>query len=122
MDFVYPDADKDETADTTESSVAYLYDFGRLSGINTATTAYTITYDTFGNMVSVSAGGNVLATYIIAFAVLLDCYPSSDIHSSFNQFEYIIGNHISITQFIYFNMGSSCIDILCDTKKRISVW
>ena len=60
---VYLDADKDETADTTESSVAYLYDSGRLSGINTATTAYTITYDTFGNMVSVSAGGNVLATY-----------------------------------------------------------
>ena len=48
---------------TTESSVAYLYASGRLSGINTATTAYTITYDTFGNMVSVSAGGNVLATY-----------------------------------------------------------
>lgn len=63
VDFVYPDADKDGTADTTESSVAYLYASGRLSGINTATTAYTITYDTFGNMVSVSAGGNVLATY-----------------------------------------------------------
>ena len=60
---VYLDADKDGTADTTESSVAYLYASGRLSGINTATTAYTITYDTFGNMVSVSAGGNVLATY-----------------------------------------------------------
>lgn len=90
--------------------------------INTATTAYTITYDTFGNMVSVSAGGNVLATYIIAFAVLLDCSPSSDMHSSFNQFEHIIGNYISITQFIYFYMRSTCIDILCDTKKRISVW
>ena len=63
---VYLDADKDETADTTESSVAYLYASGRLSGINTATTAYTITYDTFGNMVSVSAGGNVLATYTYA--------------------------------------------------------
>ncbi|MBQ3598908.1 MAG: RHS repeat protein [Clostridia bacterium] len=60
---VYLDADKDETADTTESSVAYLYASGRLSGINTATTAYTITYDAFGNMVSVSAGSNVLATY-----------------------------------------------------------
>ncbi len=60
---VYLDADKDDTADTTESSVAYLYASGRLSGINTATTAYTISYDTFGNMVSVSAGGNVLATY-----------------------------------------------------------
>ena len=56
------DADKDGVADTTESSVAYLYASGRLSGINTATTAYTIAYDTFGNMVSVSAGGNVLAT------------------------------------------------------------
>ena len=43
--------------------MAYLYASGRLSGINTATTAYTIAYDTFGNMVSVSAGGNVLATY-----------------------------------------------------------
>lgn len=63
---VYLDADGDETADTTESSVAYLYASGRLSGINTATTAYTITYDTFGNMVSVSAGGNVLATYTYA--------------------------------------------------------
>ncbi len=60
---VYLDADKDDVADTTESSVAYLYASGRLSGINTATTAYTITYDIFGNMVSVSAGGNVLATY-----------------------------------------------------------
>jgi len=60
---VYLDADKDGVTDTTESSVAYLYASGRLSGINTATTAYTITYDTFGNMVSVSAGGNVLATY-----------------------------------------------------------
>ncbi len=59
---VYLDADKDNALDSTESSVAYLYASGRLSGINTATTAYTITYDTFGNMVSVSAGGNVLAT------------------------------------------------------------
>ena len=90
--------------------------------INTATTAYTITYDTFGNMVPVSAGGNVLSTYIIAFAVLLDCSPSSDMHSSFNQLKYIIGNYISITQFICFNMGSAGIDILRDTKKRISVW
>lgn len=60
---VYLDTDKDGVTDTTESSVDYLYASGRLSGINTATTAYTITYDTFGNMVSVSAGGNVLATY-----------------------------------------------------------
>ena len=60
---VYLDADKDGVTDTTESSVAYLYASGRLTGINTATTAYTITYDAFGNMVSVSAGGNVLATY-----------------------------------------------------------
>ena len=119
---VYLNSDKDGVADTTESSAAHLYASGRLSGINTATTAYTITYDTFGNMVSVSAGGNVLATYIIAFAVLLDCSPSSDMHSSFNQFENIIGNYISITQFIYFNMGSAGIDILCDTKERISVW
>ena len=56
--FVYPDADKGGTADTAESSVAYLYASGGLSGINTATTAYTITYDTFGNMVPVSAVGN----------------------------------------------------------------
>ena len=60
---VYLDTDRDGVTDTTESSVAYLYASGRLSGINTATTAYTITYDAFGNMVSVSAGGNVLATY-----------------------------------------------------------
>ncbi len=60
---VYLDADKDDTADTTESSVAYLYASGRLSGINTATTAYTISYDTFGNMVSVYAGYHLLAAY-----------------------------------------------------------
>ena len=60
---VYLDVDGDGVTDTTESSVAYLYSSGRLSGINTATTAYTVAYDDFGNMVSVSAGGNVLATY-----------------------------------------------------------
>ena len=49
---VYLDVDGDGVTDTTESSVAYLYSSGRLSGINTATTAYTVAYDTFGNMVS----------------------------------------------------------------------
>ena len=63
---VYLDSVKNDVLDSSESSVAYLYAFGRLSGINTATTAYTITYDAFGNMVSVSAGGNVLATYTYA--------------------------------------------------------
>ncbi|MBR2914309.1 MAG: hypothetical protein IKC06_00675 [Clostridia bacterium] len=47
---VYLDADGDNVAETTESGMAYLYSSGRLSGINTATTAYTITYDTFGNI------------------------------------------------------------------------
>ena len=63
---VYLDSVNNDVLDSSESSVAYLYASGRLSGINTATTAYTITYDTFGNMVSVSAGSNVLATYTYA--------------------------------------------------------
>ncbi|MBQ9847906.1 MAG: RHS repeat protein, partial [Clostridia bacterium] len=60
---VYLDADKDGVADTAEPAVEYLYANNRLSGIQTATTGYTLTYDAFGNMLSVKAGDNVLATY-----------------------------------------------------------
>ena len=42
---VYLDTDKDGIADTAEAQVAYLYANNRLSGIDTATTDYTLTYD-----------------------------------------------------------------------------
>ena len=62
---VYLDADKDGVLDTAEASVEYVYDqiTSRLSGITTATTAYTLTYDVFGNPKTVKAGNNTLATY-----------------------------------------------------------
>ncbi len=60
---VYLDSDKDGVVDTSESSVSYLYTNNRLTDIDTTATAYTIAYDAFGNMISVSAGSNVLATY-----------------------------------------------------------
>ncbi|MBQ9847456.1 MAG: hypothetical protein IJO64_00155 [Clostridia bacterium] len=50
-------------ADTAEPAVEYLYANNRLSGIQTATTDYTLTHDAFGNMLSIKAGANTLATY-----------------------------------------------------------
>ena len=60
---VYLDADEDGIADTAEAQVSYLYANNRLSGIDTATTDYTLTYDIWGNIVSVKAGDYTLATY-----------------------------------------------------------
>ncbi|MBR6783658.1 MAG: RHS repeat protein, partial [Clostridia bacterium] len=60
---VYLDADKDGIADTAEAQVAYLYANNRLSGIDTATTDYTLTYDAFGNVLTIKAGNYTLATY-----------------------------------------------------------
>ena len=60
---VYLDADKDGIPDTAEAQVAYLYANNRLSGIDTATTDYTLTYDSFGNVLTIKAGNYVLATY-----------------------------------------------------------
>ena len=57
------DTDKDRVKDTYEYAVEYLYAQNRLSGIDTGTTEYTLTYDIFGNMLSVKAGENTLATY-----------------------------------------------------------
>ena len=52
------------SAVTNAESVEYTYDGAhRLSKINTETTEYTFTYDSFGNSTSVSAGDNTLATY-----------------------------------------------------------
>lgn len=46
------------------SSISYTYDSrDRLTAITTATAVYGFTYDAFGNMLSVSVGGSVLATY-----------------------------------------------------------
>ncbi len=63
---VYLDNDKDGVCDAYEPAVSYLYVQNRLSGINTSTTAYTLTYDSFGNTVAVKAGDNTLATYTYA--------------------------------------------------------
>ncbi len=60
---VYLDADEDGVIDTTEASVLYLYAQNRLAGIKTATTEYSLNYDAFGNLRSIWAGGNTLATY-----------------------------------------------------------
>ncbi|MBQ3011166.1 MAG: DNRLRE domain-containing protein, partial [Oscillospiraceae bacterium] len=60
---VYLDGDKDGYPDTNEAAVEYLYAQNRLSGIETATTEYTLTYDTFGNLKTVKAGNKTLATY-----------------------------------------------------------
>ena len=60
---VYLDSDEDGIADTAEAQVAYLYANNRLSGIDTATTDYTLTYDTFGNVLTIKAGNYTLATY-----------------------------------------------------------
>ena len=60
---VYLDSDKDGVPDTAEAQVAYLYANNRLSGIDTATTDYTLTYDAFGNVLTIKAGNYVLATY-----------------------------------------------------------
>ncbi len=60
---VYLDTDKDGVKDTYEYAVEYLYAQNRLSSINTATTQYTLMYDAFGNMLSIKAGDNTLATY-----------------------------------------------------------
>ncbi|MBE6683627.1 MAG: DNRLRE domain-containing protein [Ruminococcaceae bacterium] len=60
---LYIDADKDGIADTAEAQVSYLYASGRLSGIDTKTTDYSLTYDAFGNILTIKAGNNTLATY-----------------------------------------------------------
>lgn len=60
---VYLDTDKDGIPDTAEAQVAYLYANNRLSGIDTATTDYTLTYDAFGNVLTIKAGNYTLATY-----------------------------------------------------------
>ena len=60
---VYLDADKDNAIDATEASVQYLYAQNRLAGIKTSTTEYSLNYDAFGNLRSIWAGGNTLATY-----------------------------------------------------------
>ena len=60
---VYLDADKDGIPDTAEAQIAYLYANNRLSGIDTATTDYTLTYDAFGNVLTIKAGNYTLATY-----------------------------------------------------------
>ena len=63
---VYLDADNDGVIDTTEASVEYLYAQNRLSSIETATNEYKLTYDGFGNLKTVKAGSNTLATYNFA--------------------------------------------------------
>ncbi|MBR5285489.1 MAG: RHS repeat-associated core domain-containing protein [Clostridia bacterium] len=60
---VYLDSDEDGIADTAEAQVSYLYASGRLSGIDTKTTDYSLTYDAFGNILTIKAGNNTLATY-----------------------------------------------------------
>jgi len=60
---IYLDSDKDGIPDTAEPQVAYLYANNRLSGIDTATTDYTLTYDIWGNVLSIKAGNYTLATY-----------------------------------------------------------
>ena len=49
---------------SSSASVNYTYDaLNRLQTIQTATTAYTFTYDNFGNSTNIQAGGNTLASY-----------------------------------------------------------
>ncbi|MCH5183677.1 MAG: DNRLRE domain-containing protein [Oscillospiraceae bacterium] len=63
MTTVYLDSDKDGTLDSNEAAVYYTYLKNRLSGINTATTLYTLTYDMYGNTEQIKAGNNILASY-----------------------------------------------------------
>ena len=60
---IYLDSDEDGIPDTAEPQVAYLYANNRLSGIDTATTDYTLTYDIWGNVLSIKADNYTLATY-----------------------------------------------------------
>jgi len=48
------------------ADVRYTYTNKRLTGINTDTTAYTLSYDAFGNMTQVKAGDKILASYTYA--------------------------------------------------------
>ena len=63
---VYLDADEDGNLDTNEPAVEYLYAQNRYSNIKTASTTYTLTYDTFGNLKTIKAGNKTLATYSYA--------------------------------------------------------
>ena len=64
---VYLDADEDgELDEGVEPAVEYLYAQNRYSNIKTASTTYTLTYDTFGNLKTVKAGNKTLATYSYA--------------------------------------------------------
>ena len=60
---IYNDKDSDGVADSNEESVLYNYTLNELSGIQTATTGYTLQYDPFGNLKSVKAGNQTLASY-----------------------------------------------------------
>ncbi len=61
---VYHDTDEDGIIDSDESTVEYLYLKNRLSGIITDSTVYALTYDEFGNVLSIKAGDqHILATY-----------------------------------------------------------
>ena len=61
---IYNDKDSDGVADSNEESVLYSYTMNELSGIQTATTGYTLQHDPFGNLKSVKAGNQTLASYI----------------------------------------------------------
>ena len=63
---VFLDLDEDGVADGNEAKVQYYYTNNRLTGIETDTTTYMLSYDAFGNMTQVKAGNNTLASYAYA--------------------------------------------------------
>lgn len=56
---VFADIDKDGTADSNEAKVSYVYDNNRnLTQIVTRTTTYNLTYDSFGNVSTITVGSS----------------------------------------------------------------
>jgi len=64
LEAVFNDKDKDGTIDTGEEKVEYTYNSkNQLAKIITDSTTYNLSYDSFGNLSTVKAGTNTLASY-----------------------------------------------------------
>lgn len=92
--------------ETEGENVSYTYNSeGLLSTITTDSTTYSLSYDSFGNVVSVSAGSNILATYT---------YNQNN--GKINKISYANGLVVE-----YFYNSLELIDKVCYTKNNNNV-
>ena len=114
---VYLDSNNNgELDEGVEPAVEYIYAQNRYSNIKTASTTYTLTYDTFGNKQSIKAGNNTLVTYEYAEGngkLLKLTYGNGN----FEKFSYDLLDRL--TKVVYNGVANSGYELQYDANGRL---